>query len=119
MKTVNVNRAKISWTTDFNLTIPKNGTIVIPKKVRDLLHTNNITIQVDEASNISIIPVKNLKGRLSKYSKSIESSQDKSEVAWNMHLKDKYSDTNIILRYLLNDNKELSVQADKVFNVIK
>lgn len=77
----------------FSLTIPKNGTIVIPKEVRNIISTNNIIINVDADNNISILPLKELKGRLSKYAKfsniDINQEQDK---AWNIYIDEKFND---------------------------
>ncbi|MFN7037975.1 MAG: hypothetical protein ACK4OM_00180 [Alphaproteobacteria bacterium] len=74
----------------YSITIPKNGTIVIPKEIRDIISTENIVLQVDENKNISIIPIKNLEGRFEKYKKTISPNIDETELAWKIHLNNNF-----------------------------
>jgi bifunctional DNA-binding transcriptional regulator/antitoxin component of YhaV-PrlF toxin-antitoxin module len=78
----------------YPVTIPKNGTIVIPKEVRKILSAENIIIKVDDNNNITIEPVKDLKGRFSSYKKSIDNGVDDSNLAWEIHVKEKFGHSN-------------------------
>lgn len=82
----------------YSLTIPKNGTIVIPKEIRDMILTNNIILRVDDNKNISILPVKDLRGCLSAYKNNninkLDQEKDESDIAWEMHINEKFSKIN-------------------------
>ena len=66
------------------LTISSKGQIVLPKKIRDILNSNLISLEVNEYNQILIHPVHDIGGALSDYKKTTPLSfQEIREQAWN------------------------------------
>ena len=65
------------------VTISSKGQIVLPKKVRNLLNTNIISLVINDQNQVVITPVHELGGSLSDYSKDIEIPfEELREQAW-------------------------------------
>ncbi len=66
------------------LTISRKGQIVLPKKIRELLQSDIITLTVNENNQILISPIRDIGGSLSAYQK--QTPLDFEEIrtkAWN------------------------------------
>jgi AbrB family looped-hinge helix DNA binding protein len=65
------------------LTISSKGQIVLPKKIRNILGTNTISLEVNDQNHVVISPVLYLGGALSSYQQDSSLSFDEiREQAW-------------------------------------
>jgi len=66
------------------LTISSKGQIVLPKKIRAILNSNLISLEVNEYNQVLIHPVHDVGGALSDYKQTTSLSFEKiREQAWN------------------------------------
>lgn len=73
-----------------SLTISTKGQITLPKKIRDILATNTIKLEVTEDNKIILLPVKNVAGRLSAYKKDTDLSFEEVRTqAWKEAIENK------------------------------
>jgi AbrB family looped-hinge helix DNA binding protein len=50
-----------------SLTISSKGQITLPKKVRDILSTNTVKLEITDDNKVILLPIKNVGGSLSAY----------------------------------------------------
>jgi bifunctional DNA-binding transcriptional regulator/antitoxin component of YhaV-PrlF toxin-antitoxin module len=66
------------------LTISSKGQIVLPKKIREILRSNVVVLEVNEHNQLLISPVHDLGGSLSAYQKQSDLSfEEIRNQAWN------------------------------------
>lgn len=66
------------------LTISPKGQIVLPKKVRNFLNTNIITLEVNDNNQVIISPIHDVGGALASYKRDTNLSfQQIRDQAWN------------------------------------
>jgi AbrB family looped-hinge helix DNA binding protein len=71
-----------------SLTISSKGQITLPKKVRDILSTNTVKLEVTDDNKIILLPIKNVEGSLSAYrDNNALSFQHVRETAWKEAVK--------------------------------
>lgn len=69
------------------LTISSKGQISLPKKIRNILNSNVVSLEMNDNSQIVISPIHDLGGVLSSYKKDTDLSFEKiREQAWNNNL---------------------------------
>jgi AbrB family looped-hinge helix DNA binding protein len=69
------------------LTISSKGQIVLPKKIREMLRSNVVVLEVNEHNQLLISPVHDLGGSLSAYQKqSALGFEEIRKQAWNDNL---------------------------------
>ncbi|QQV75423.1 hypothetical protein H6P87_00980 [Rickettsia tillamookensis] len=65
------------------LAITSKGQIVLPKKVREILNSNIISIEIDDNNKVILSPVSDVGGRFAKYKKNTELSfEEVRDKAW-------------------------------------
>jgi bifunctional DNA-binding transcriptional regulator/antitoxin component of YhaV-PrlF toxin-antitoxin module len=70
------------------LNISSKGQIVLPKKIRDVLKTNVVALEINDDNQVMILPVHDLSGSLSAYNKNTTLSFDEiRELAWRENTK--------------------------------
>ncbi|HJD65486.1 MAG TPA: AbrB/MazE/SpoVT family DNA-binding domain-containing protein [Rickettsia endosymbiont of Bembidion nr. Transversale] len=69
------------------LTISPKGQIILPKKIRNILKTNVISLEVNDNNQILLSPLRDLSGSLSDYNKNTTLSfQEVREQAWKQNV---------------------------------
>jgi len=72
------------------LSISRKGQIVLPKKVRDMLKTNLVSLEVNEHNQLLISPIHDLGGSLSTYQKPTPLTFEAIRTqAWNDSIEDR------------------------------
>lgn len=65
------------------LAITSKGQIVLPKRVRKILNTNIISIEIDDNNKVILSPVSDVGGVFAKYQKNTKASfEEVREKAW-------------------------------------
>jgi len=65
------------------LTISPKGQIILPKKIRNILKTNVISLEINDSNQILLSPLRDLSGSLADYNKNTTLSfQEIREQAW-------------------------------------
>lgn len=69
------------------LTISPKGQIILPKKIRNILKTNVISLEVNDNNQVLLSPLRNLSGSLSDYNNNTTLSfQEVREQAWKQNV---------------------------------
>ncbi|MCC8370534.1 MAG: AbrB/MazE/SpoVT family DNA-binding domain-containing protein [Rickettsia endosymbiont of Stiretrus anchorago] len=69
------------------LTISPKGQIILPKKIRNILKTNVISLEVNDNNQVLLSPLRDLSGSLSDYNKNTTLSfQEVREQAWKQNV---------------------------------
>lgn len=69
------------------LTISPKGQIVLPKKIRNILKTNVISLEVNDNNQVLLSPLRDLSGSLSDYNNNTTLSfQEVREQAWKQNV---------------------------------
>lgn len=69
------------------LTISHKGQIVLPKKIRNILKTNVISLEVNDNNQVLLSPLRDLSGSLSDYNNNTTLSfQEVREQAWKQNV---------------------------------
>ncbi|MGI4753079.1 MAG: hypothetical protein ACRYE8_05085 [Janthinobacterium lividum] len=69
------------------LTISPKGQIILPKKIRNILKTNVISLEVNDNNQVLLSPLRDLSGSLSDYNKNTTLSfQEVREQAWKQNI---------------------------------
>jgi bifunctional DNA-binding transcriptional regulator/antitoxin component of YhaV-PrlF toxin-antitoxin module len=82
------------------LTISSKGQIILPKKIREMLRSNVVSLEVNEHNQLLIAPVHDLGGSLSAYQKQSDLSfEEIRNQAWNDSLSIYNNKLEIMLKY--------------------
>jgi bifunctional DNA-binding transcriptional regulator/antitoxin component of YhaV-PrlF toxin-antitoxin module len=69
------------------LTISPKGQIILPKKIRNILKTNVISLEVNDNNQVLLSPLRDLSGSLSDYNNNTTLSfQEVREQAWKQNV---------------------------------
>lgn len=78
------------------LTISDKGLVLLPKKVRDILGTNTVSLTINDQNQVILSPISELGGALSGYSINTELSFNEiRDQSWQDQNSNKLSSTNI------------------------
>jgi AbrB family looped-hinge helix DNA binding protein len=73
------------------ITLSSKGQIVLPKKVRDVLNSSILSLEVNDSNQVILSPLQNLAGSLFAYKKNTDLSFDEIRVkAWEDSMKDRW-----------------------------
>jgi bifunctional DNA-binding transcriptional regulator/antitoxin component of YhaV-PrlF toxin-antitoxin module len=73
-----------------SLTISFKGQITLPKKVRDILATNTVKLEITDDNKVVLLPIKNVGGSLSAYGdNNTLPFQQVREIAWKDAIENK------------------------------
>jgi AbrB family looped-hinge helix DNA binding protein len=73
-----------------SLTISSKGQITLPKKIRNILSTNTVKLEITDDNKVILLPVKDIGGSLSAYKKDNDLPfQEVREQAWKEEVKNK------------------------------
>ena len=78
------------------LTISDKGLILLPKKVRDILGTNTVSLTINDQNQVILSPISELGGTLSDYNINTELSFNEiRDQSWQDQNSNKLNSTNI------------------------